>query len=166
MLLFILLMLVSGFVLYLLFVPLILEVDTTKHDYYLQIGPLAIITVEPHPDKMLQLRLRTFYRNFYFYPLTPKAKEKKTDSLKKKKKRSFGSVKTRTILKIVRSFKVKKLKVVMDTGNWIVNAKWYPVFYFMNQYSGKWAINYEGRNSLQVRIMNRPVYLLKSIINQ
>jgi len=77
----------------------------------------------------------------------------------------MGSIKMRTILKIVRSFKVKKLKVHVDTGNWIVNSKWYPVFYFMNEYTGKWAINYEGKNSVQLRVMNRPVYLLKSFIN-
>ena len=165
MLLIISLILVTGFVLYLLFIPLILEVDTTRQDYYLQIGPLAILTLAPHPDKILQLRLRAFSRNFYFYPLIPKSTEKKTDPLRKKKKRGIGRIKIRTIMKMVRSFKVKKLKVVMDTGNWIVNSKWYPVFYFMNEYAGKWTINYEGRNSLQLRVINRPVNLLKSFIN-
>jgi hypothetical protein len=161
----ILLIVVTGFVLYLLFIPLILEVDTIRQDYYLRIGTLALIKLEPHTDKLMQLRLRTLYRNFYFYPLTYKSTEKKTSPAQKKKKQGIRKIKIRTVLKIVRSFKVKKLKVVMDTGNWIVNSKWYPVFYFMNEYGGKWAINYEGKNSLQLRVMNRPVYLLKSFIN-
>jgi hypothetical protein len=144
---------------------MILEVNTIEQEYYLKIGTLAKIKLESHPNKILQIRLRTFFRNFYFYPLIPKVREKKADPIRKNKKRKRGKMKIRTVLKLIRSFKVKELKVVIDTGDCIANSKWYPLFYFMNEYAGQWAINYEGKNSLQLRLVNRPVYVIKSFIN-
>lgn len=165
MLLTILLILLVGMLLYLLFIPVILEVDTIEHEYYLKIGTLAKIMLESHPNKLVQIRIRAIYRNFYFYPITSRATKKIAGPKRKHKKRKRSKMKIRTIFKLIRSFKVKKLKVAIDTGDWIVNSKWYPVFYFMNEYAGQWAINYEGRNSLQLRLVNRPVYLIKSFIN-
>ncbi len=165
MILFILLLVLVGIILYLMFIPVILEVDTIEQDYYLQIGTLAKIKLESHPNKIVQIRLRTIYRNFYFYPLIPKSTKKISAPKRKNKNKKRSKMKIRTILKLIRSFKVKKLKVAIDTGDCIANSKWYPFFYFMNEYAGQWTINYEGANSLQLRLVNRPVYLIKSFIN-
>jgi hypothetical protein len=66
---------------------------------------------------------------------------------------------------LISSFKIKKLSVVIDTGDFTTNARWYPVFYFLGKAGGEWHINFEGKDALEIKLANRPIYLLKSFIN-
>lgn len=152
-------------VLGLLLVPLELYINTIKNQYYMQLKGLARATVEGHEDELIQIRLRVFFRNFYFYPLKKREMIKK----KKKEKRAFrkGVKKTsfRKILKVLRSFKIKRLFVDIDTGDCLTNAKLYPVFSFLNYHKRGFSINFEGRNQMVLHLHNRPIYLIASFIN-
>jgi hypothetical protein len=148
-----------------LLVPVELYINTTSNQYYVQLKGLARASVEGNAEEVIRIRLRAFYRNFYFYPLKymgmPKTKKlKKSIEIKRKKK-----VPVRNILRVLKSFKVKKLFVDIDTGNCITNAKLYPAFAFLNYYHGGFNINFEGRNQLVLFIQNKPIYIIKSFIN-
>lgn len=158
---FLLLLLIVG----ILIVPVELYIDTTINQYYLQLKGLARASVEEDNEEVIRIRLRAFFRDFYFYPLkkTGVAKTKKLKKLTVKKRRK--KVPVRKILNVLNSCKIKKLFVDIDTGNCISNAKLYPVFSFFNYYHGGFHINFQGRNQFVLQVQNRPIHIIKSFIN-
>ena len=149
----------------LLLVPVEIYIDTASNQYYLQLKGLARLNLESDTEEVLRVRLRTFFRNFYFYPLK-KIGEVNTNKLERPKvKRRKKNIPFRKILRLVNSFKIKKMFVDIDTGNCISNAKLYPVFAFLNHYRKGFNINFEGRNQVVLLIRNRPIHIIKSFIN-
>ena len=161
----VLLFVFMAIILSLLFVKLILFVDTKKNEYYFQAKGLLKANVEADEEKLIRVRIRTLFMNFYFYPLKKKNTSKKPSATKKlgiKRKRPIGF---RKGLGILRTFKVKQIFVDIDTGNCITNARLYPLFAFLNHNTGNFRINFEGKNQLILQIQNRPIHIIKSIIN-
>ena len=155
------LMLVIGFLL----IPINIYIDTIKRQYYVQVQGIAKVSIQAHEEEILRVHLRALFRDFYFYPLRKKhsSKPKRLKETKPKKpKRKIGF---RKILNLLRSFKVKVFILNIDTGNYILNAKLYPVFAFLNYRLGNCNINFENRNQMVLYLQNRPIYILKSFIN-
>ena len=150
--------------LYLLWMPMVLYINTINHQYYVQLKGLARASVEGHSEKLLRIRLNVLFLKFYFYPLQYKSKKKKQEKKERqqKRKRRFGFNK---VVRMLRSFQVKRCYLNMDTGNCLTNAKMYPAFALMNYHLGGFHINFEGRNQLVLEVQNRPIRLLKSFIN-
>jgi len=136
---------------YLLYVPVILNIDTVSNEYYLQIRGLAKASWEKHEVEIARIKLRVFYFNFYFYPLR---------SLRFKKIKRVN----RQYCRLASTFKLKKLRVDLDTGDFTLNAKLYPVFALLNYRFGGMHINYNGRNQLALQIENRPIYIIKELL--
>ena len=152
---------------YLLLMPIILSIDTSNNEYYIQLKGLVKAYVEPHEEEIIRIKLNVFFMRFYFFPIDEIIKRNKTKKLKPKKnktkrKRSFSASKG---MKILKTFKVKQFVIDMDTGDVIQNAKLYPAFAFFNYYKGGFNINFEGRNILVVRLQNRPIDIIKVFIN-
>jgi hypothetical protein len=155
---------------YLLWMPILLKIDTDTDEYYLQIKGLAKATLMGDEREVLMLKLNVLFLKFNFYPL------RKIGSLKKdrtgkvgkedvvKKKKNWKN-QSRRAWRVLKSFEVKKLLVEMDTGDYVLNAKLYPVFYLLNMGKGSFSINFNDRNRLALIVQNRPIYILKSIIN-
>lgn len=70
------------------------------------------------------------------------------------------------IIRLLKTFKVKNVSCSIDTGDFTLNAKLYPVFMLFNHHFGNFSINFEGRNHLQLHIQNRPIYLINYFINR
>lgn len=151
-------------VLYILFVPIDLIIDTSTDQYYVQLKGLAKIQLEGDKEEVLRIKLITFFMKFYYYPLRnhSTSKKKKQREVVKKKRKGLSLKKG---LRLLRSFKVKRLLVELDTGNFITNAKLYPVFAILNHHVGAFHINFEGRNRMALHIRNRPISIIKSFIN-
>lgn len=150
---------------YVLFAPLDLYIDTATQHYNLSFGSLAQANVEAHQEELLRIRLKLFFMKFYFYPLRWKRTSKKKTSTKKaigKSRKRLGLGKG---LRLLRSFKVKRLLVDLDTGNCISNAKLYPLFAFLNYHVGSFHINFEGRTRMALHMQNRPIRIIKSFFN-
>ncbi len=139
-----LLILIAG----ILMVPVELYIDTAINQYYLQLKGLARASVEEDDEEVIRIRLRAFFRDFYFYPLKNIGVTKTKKLEKSKVKNHKKKVPVRKIVRVLNSFKVKKLFVDIDTGNCISNAKLYPLFTFLDYYHGRFNINFEGRNQL------------------
>ena len=161
------------FILYLLFVPLVLFIDTDQRVGYLQVKGLAKASVESHKSELIRIRLDALFTHFYFYPLQkifkPKSKKKEIAAKAKKKKTikepsdwiRYGKIGKR----ILQSFKVKKFRVVIDTGDCIQNARLFPVAAFLDRYLFDCQVNYQNHNYLGVHLVNRPINILKAFIN-
>lgn len=144
--------------------PIVLFIDTATNQYYLQFWGLAKASIQSDEEELIRIRLKVFFLNFSFYPLrksgSKKTRKTKEVQVKKKGKRmSF-----RTGLRLLKTFKVKRLLLNIDTGNCITNAKLYPVFAFLNYKTGGFNINFQGRNQLVLHIQNRPIHIIRSFI--
>ena len=153
-------------IIYLLFIPVILFIDTATNQYYIQLRGLAKASIELHSEEILIIKLRISFFNFYFYPL----RKKRSSNTKKKKmiiRNGFKNIKKfgfRKILRVLRSFKIKNLVIDMDTGDWILNAKLYPILSYLNYKVGSFNINFEGRNRMALHMQNRPISIIKLFI--
>ena len=159
----ILILFLLSIVIYLLFARVSLFIDTSTNQYFIKLQGICKINAERDETEILKLRLHIFFLDFNFYPLHPD-KKKKRKSKKKKKKSRFSLTFKQTKL-LIKSFKIKRFYLDLDTGDCITNAKLYPVFALLNYKMGHFNINFNGRNKLVLHIQNRPVYIIKSFIN-
>lgn len=152
-------------VVYLLVAPIVIYLDTTANTYYLKLTHFFKISLESDKVAVLKIKMQLFFFKFYYYPFRIKPKKESTKPSKirdKKTKRSIGINKG---LKILKTFKVKKLLVNIDTGDCILNAKLYPVFAVLNYNFGSFKINFAGKNQMVLCIQNRPFNIIKTFIN-
>ncbi|WP_273565695.1 hypothetical protein [Maribacter halichondriae] len=68
-------------VIYLLLVPIILYIDTTTNQYYIQLLGLAKASIQGDKEELICIRLKVFFLNFSLYPL------RKSNSENKKQKK-------------------------------------------------------------------------------
>lgn len=152
-------------ILYLLWMPVVLFIDTDSQQYYLQFKGLAKASIEGHEEEVLRIHLKIVFFHFYFYPLKEIGKPKKKKIQKKNSKKSSKHIGIRKGLSLLRSFKVKRLLLDIDTGDCVKNAQLYPYFAFLNYRIGTFHINFEGRNRMALCIQNRPINIIRSFIN-
>lgn len=158
----VILMLFIFLVIYLLFATISIYIDTATNQYYVQLKGVFKLSAESHESEILKLRLQMYFLNFNFYPFKAKKNKEPKKYLRKKRKRTF---KIQQGLRLLKTFKVKRFLVDLDTGDCITNAKLFPVFAFLNYKFGHFYLNFEGRNQLVLHIQNRPIYIIKSFIN-
>lgn len=160
------------FVIYLLFVPLVLYIDTDQRVGYLQVKGIARASFEADEKELIRIRLDALFTHFYFYPLR-KIFESKGKKKHKEKRQKKGSGKStadwirigKTGKRLLRSFQVRKFRVAIDTGDCIQNARLYPVAAFVDRYLFDFQVNYQDRNYLGIHLVNRPIHILKAFIN-
>jgi len=166
--LFIILCLLVALVVYLLFVPLVLYLDTFSNQYYVQIRGLVKANIEADKDEIVKVKMRLLFMHFEFYPLKKMGKSRKKKSSKKRrnqpKKRSRRFLRKKKIWRLAKSFKVKHFFVNIDTDNFVANAQLYPAFSWVNHWGGQVYVNFQGQNQLRVDLRNRPIYIIKAII--
>jgi len=159
----ILIVLFVSLVIYLLFASLSVFIDTSTDRYYLDLKGIFRIYAESHESEIIILRLNIFFLNFIFYPLRPNKKKRIATNKKQKKSKShFTFMQGYRILK---SCRIKRFFIDVDTGDCIANARLYPAFALLNYRGANFNINFEGRNKLVLHIQNRPIYIIKSFIN-
>ena len=146
-----------------LFMPITLCIDTDKELYYLRLKGLFKMSMEADKMEVIRIRVHTVFKDFYYYPLRKKkSRKKKSKKIKLKRKKRFSMTK---ILRVLKSFKLRKFNLDIDTSNCITNARLYPLFAFLNHKYGGFNINYEGRIKVLIYIENKPLRLLRSFIN-
>lgn len=155
----ILILLLISIIIYLLFARLSLVIDTSTNRYFLELQGIGSINAEKDATEILKLRMHIFFLDFNFYPLRPDKKKK----IKKKKSRFPLTIKQS--YRLIKSFKIKRFYLDVDTGDCITNAKLYPVFSLLNFRKRQFNINFNGRNKLVLHIQNRPINIIKSYIN-
>ena len=161
----IILIVLSAVLCYLLFMKLILYVDTANNEFYIQAKGLVKAKIETHDTELIQIKLNTLFLKFSFFPLKKSKKKKKKTKTVKTTVSKRRIIEIQRLLRIARTFKVVQLLVDVDTGDCITNAKLYPPFAFLNYYGGQFRVNFEDRNRLLLNVQNRPIRIIKSFIN-
>ncbi|SHH67221.1 hypothetical protein SAMN05444148_2624 [Winogradskyella jejuensis] len=164
----VIILLLLSILLCLLLVPITMVIDTINNTYYLELKGLAKASVIEDNIEVLKIKMRILFFKSYMYPLKRMAikKSKKTKVLKPKKERFINSKNLKRVLRVIKSFNIKKFYLNLDTGDYTANAKLYPVFSFLNFYKAtNCNVNFVGENNVQLIIQNRPVRIIKSFIN-
>ena len=146
----------------LLFLQIIIYIDTTSNQYYFQLKGVFKISFEKHDLEIFRLRLKILFFNFYFYPLKIKTIKKDKEVIQHKLKKPKKHIPLRKIIRLIKTFKVKNCLINIDTGNCILNAKLYPLFAFLNYKYGHFFINFRDQNQFILVLENKPINILIS----
>jgi hypothetical protein len=149
----------------LLFAPIDIYLDTSDNNYYAEIKGLMKASIEPDETQILRIKVKVPFRQFYFYPLKPRRKKTGKKQSEKKERKHWNRFAPKTIWRVLRSFEIKKWNLDLDTGDAITNAKLYPLFSLLNYRYGRFHINFEGKNHAMLLMRNRPIKIIKSVIN-
>ncbi|MBN2172491.1 MAG: hypothetical protein JW731_00060 [Bacteroidales bacterium] len=153
-------------ILWFLTAPIYLCIDTTEKAYYGGIRGIVKIFLVEDEEALFILHIRWFLMDFRINPFKEKVlKPKKDQKRPSKRKRSKPLKLLRLVMKMswnsIRSFKLKKLEVNLDTDDVIWNGYLVPVFIYTNQKkSVQFDINYSGQNNIILIIENRLITLL------
>ena len=132
--------------LWLLFAPIQLRVDTVNNRYEAGIWGLIKFWVE-YKEGKIRFRLRVLF--FEVNMKRGKKKKSKKDRPKKKKRRR---PKMKTMLRIARaafgSIKVKEFTIAIDTDDYTWNARLWPLVPVLHRWGIHLDVNYQGRNDL------------------
>lgn len=156
------LILIILFVLYLLWIPIRISIDTNQNLYQFQLKGLVKVMFVPDAIEVLKVNIKMFFMNFQFYPIRSKGKQKKEKRKPVTKRKTW--IKPKTGFGILRSFKIKEFKLELDSGDFITNAKLFSIYAIVNADYRNIQINFQNRNSLFLILENRPIYILKSIV--
>ena len=152
---------------WILVVPVIIFLDTDRNRYFLALPGIFKATVIPSAH-LFRIRFRIFFVPFTYNPFARnpgKKREKKEPekSVKKRKaKRIPGGFKF--VIQVLRSFRIRKLKLDIDTDDFTLNAWLVPVFSAMNSENIRMRTNFEGHASLLLDLRFRIGTLLRIFI--
>jgi hypothetical protein len=137
--------------LWILLGPVIFFVDTEDHRYCLNLPGIFSASVVPGGE-LFRIRFRVFFVPFGFDPFSRKKKQdrrkpsKKPGSSLKEGGKPGSSLKEG--LRILASFRIRKLYLDIDTDDFMWNAFLIPAFSAVNTEQIRLTANFEGRASL------------------
>ncbi|QCK15703.1 hypothetical protein [Mangrovivirga cuniculi] len=150
-----------------LLTTLIINVNTRQDEYSLHLTGLFKAKLEIKELNPI-IHLNTLVGNFNVKPLEVKKTQKIQEPEKKKEIKHSGKRKGKSPRAIKRfaihalnTFRIKHLKVNIDTDDYVMNAQLFPLFYLISSPRRQTEINFTGRNELELIIQNRLIRLVR-----
>jgi hypothetical protein len=151
--------LLTLFLLYLLFAPLVAEINSNKKIVRFRIVPLVSIrwVTDTFPG-YLELTLFGFRKKL---SLSSGSEKKRLKGKNKPiRKIDFNQQK---IIAVLKSFRIKKWIVNIDTGDMALNGLLFPTAYALSSITGKrFYINFCGISEVNITIQNNVFRMLKA----
>ena len=152
------------FLLWILFAPLIIRIDSDNQKYSLSLPGIFKALLVPH-DELFYIRIWILFIPFKIDPIgrTRQKGEAKFKKKKKKRNKNFSKlmrVRLMALKELVGSFRLKKMNLNLDTDDFILNSHLVPVFTTINNQDVNLTVNYEGDISLFMVLKNRIASLL------
>jgi hypothetical protein len=152
-----------------LLTPFEICVNSIDNDYHLKwtgFGEARVIVLPK--DLLFRFRIAFWKKEYSIFEFKFKGdkKDPKEKKKKKSKKRNFKKS-IRRIKQVLGSFTVKKLRLNIDTKNYILNGYLFPVFYHLTRFSkGKpqLMINYKGKTEINLLIRNRLINIFYAMM--
>lgn len=120
-------------------------------------------------DEFLVFKLWVIFVPVKIDPLKMKVKKRRkkkveAETKKKKKGQKPGKVPVKSIKRMVtrvfKSFTVEKLRVNIDTGDSILNARLVPIFYGLSSRTRTLSVNFQDVNHIELTIRNRIINII------
>jgi hypothetical protein len=152
---------------YLLFAPFFVEIDSNNDLYCVRFHRLASASIFlDHTTIFLKLRIAWWRKNIKLSG-SEHTKKKTRQVVKREAKKS--TVSPHKILKkakaIVKTFKVNECLIMIDTGNMPLNGILYPWLYFLSRYSGKTImINFWNENQIKLQVENNAARIIMAYL--
>lgn len=157
-LLFLLLILV-----WILLVKINVEIDSNRDLYVIHIGNVIHANLAWNENIILihfKVLVFRFTKKFnLFSKRKPPAKKKKPSKISRFKLNNP----MQKLRKAIKSFKVHYCSILIDTDDYYINSLFYPVAFLISQSPIKLQMNYQGINSIQLSISNRPIKIITAI---
>ena len=146
-----------------LYAPMVLCVDSFHHRYYVSVG--GLMKIEPMVDQdQVLLRISLPFYRFNVNPNQQRKQVREVEEPAEVKKKTGPPLKPsfyfNRVMEVLRTFSVRHLVVDIDTGNFTTNAKLTPVVWLLNQGQGQFRLNYHGNVNLWIEIENRLVRMV------
>jgi hypothetical protein len=154
--------------LYLLFAPFYLEIDSEEGLFQVRLHRLAKANITLSNDGLMA-EVAVFKWQKRLDLLAPKATKEPevlaTEQPKKKPKSASMKMGGKKVLKkiwaVVQSFKITKCFITFDMDDVVANGQWYGAFWLFSQITGKTIlINFEGNEVVILKIENNIARML------
>jgi len=152
---------------YLLFAPFYLEINSLNGFYGIRFHRVAFAKLILIDNSFkIDLYVAGWRKQFDLFTKPSKRKQKETPIQSERKKKpfkiSFGRVKA-----VIKSFKIHKCYLDIDTGNVQLNGILYPGFYWLGKYTNKpITVNFFDKNEIILEIENNIARIIRAIIFQ
>jgi len=147
---------------YLLFAPFYLEVNSKTGLCGVRFHKLASARIYM-ADSSLFIDLKIIWWHKIIDLFAPREKQMKTE--KKKIEKVKRKIPMRKILSVIKSFKVNKFYITLDTGSMETNGILYPLFLWMGmRMKRNVTINFVNENELIVETENNVARMLRAYI--
>lgn len=159
---------------FVLFAPLRLCLNSHQQRYLISWAPLAVAQVIPAEDD-LWIRIRIFFwqRQWLLTRLMLLAESRGKERPKRKKapapkpgKKAKTSFSWKTIKRIMASFRIRRFRLDLDTGDYLLNSWLFPLLYFIQTPRHGIRINYLGRTDIDVELENSGFRLLRAFLRR
>jgi len=151
-------------VMYLLFAPLFVEVDSEIGLFRIRLHHIASAALRLTASSLIiDLNVAGWKKPIDLLGGREKVrrKELKENGAKAKPIRKQRKISFRRVLAVLRSFKVKTCQVVADTGDMPLNGMLYPVFYWLSIWSGQaFRVSFNDENEVKLNIENNMARML------
>ena len=160
---YILIALFAGLILWILLVPVIIKLDTSRNLYRFMLPGIVSARVVPTAEFFL-IRCRILFVPFTIDPLSignrSKTKQEKVKK-KKKRKRQSGRKLLKKFRKVTRAIRLRRLELDIDTDDFLLNAWLVPAFTAVNSYRNiQMQVNFEGNLFLHLDVRTRIAAIL------
>lgn len=154
---------------YLLFSTIVIDIDTTMAYYSIRFGKLLqllLLTAPPINTVELKIafwRKRLKIRTNYFEKISTNYQS--TNQSNRKTFTTQPNFTLNKVIGIVKSFKLTRCNIILDTGNMPLNGFLFPWFYLLSIKLNKViGINFNGRNSCILQVKNSIAQMLWAYI--
>jgi len=160
--LFLLLLTITAVILYLLFAPFILYINSDEGVYRIRFHKLASVSYVAHNGKPgLEIRIAGWRKRVSHVSFMAK----KSEPQKKVQKPSKPRMTFNRVLAVIKTFRISRFYVSIDTGNAQANGVLYPTLYAWGQYAHRHAeINFLNRNTVILEIKNTMARVIKAFL--
>lgn len=147
---------------YLLFAPFFVEIDSVKSLFRIRFHRLASARLIFHESSIfIALKIGGWQKKIVLLEI----KEKKKKPVVKNEKKKQTKISFQKFLTVLKSFRIRKFILTLDSGDMQTNGILYPLFVLVSISSGKnITINFLNENKLILQIENNLARVLWAYI--
>jgi hypothetical protein len=152
---------------YLLFASLFIEIDSSAGLYRIRYFGLASRKLYVEDNSLTaDFNIIGWHKKIDLFAPKKTVKEKAEKKNKEKKKKKKITYYIRKSLGVIKSFRIKNFRLVIDSGNAVLNGILYPWFYLLGRLSGKtMEINFCNKNELVLKAKSNFARMIWAYLN-
>jgi hypothetical protein len=159
----IIVLIVSLLIFWLLTLSIVLEIDTKLPRATLRCGSFVRIAICYEAEWWVIAQIFFYTKRIRLAAMKRNHKKVKSQQLGIEKKKRTASL--TKMIRVIGSFRVEDWQLALDTGDYCLNGKLYPLHFMPNCYKHVY-INFADDNFIYLRIKNQPWRILYALLDQ